>query len=66
VGTETPIARKAQPVGRSTDALARRGGDHPAMHLTLAHTFAAISTGAAAWLMVRADAAKGALRINRR
>jgi hypothetical protein len=33
------------------------------MHLTLAQSFAAISTAAAGWLMVHAGAAKGALRI---
>jgi hypothetical protein len=33
------------------------------MHLTLAQSFAAISTAAAAWLMVRAGAAKGALSV---
>jgi hypothetical protein len=33
------------------------------MHLTLAQSFAAISTAAVGWLMVRAGAAKGALTI---
>jgi hypothetical protein len=33
------------------------------MHLTIAQSFSAISTVAAAWLMVRAGAAKGALSI---
>jgi hypothetical protein len=33
------------------------------MHLTLAQSISAISTVAAAWLMVRAGTAKGALRV---
>jgi hypothetical protein len=33
------------------------------MHLTLAQSFAGISTAAAGWLMVRAGAAKGALQV---
>ena len=39
------------------------GGDHAVMHLTLAQSFAAISTAAAGWLMVRAGTAKGALTV---
>ena len=33
------------------------------MHFSLAQSFAAISTAAAAWLMLRAGTAKGALKI---
>ena len=33
------------------------------MHFTIAQSFAAVSTGGAAWLMVRAGAAKGMLKI---
>ena len=33
------------------------------MHFTLTQSFAAISTGAAAWLMLQAGTAKGLLRL---
>jgi hypothetical protein len=33
------------------------------MHMTLTQTFGAISTGAAAWLMVRAGASQGLVKI---
>ena len=36
------------------------------MHLTLAQSFAAISTAAAGWPMVRAGTAKGALKVHTR
>jgi hypothetical protein len=43
--------------------LTAAGADHGVMHLTLAQSFAGISTAAAGWLMVRAGTAKGALQV---
>jgi len=55
--------RNTQRIGRGTDAAARPLGHHRRMHLTISQLLVVASSGGAAWLMLRAGAAKRLLSV---